>query len=232
MAQENNLRTSCTVVNENCKCFEKLTPKQRILIEGKQVEVEYLKGEVLAKQGAFASHIILICEGLAKVYYECKREKLILKIAGPGSLLGLTSMSDDNGIFNYTIAAYVDTVAKLIDITTFKQMIFDNGAFSAEIINILGENTNQINGRFFCLTHRQSFGKLADTILCLSGNIFKKQKFELLLTRKELAELAGMSTESVIRILKKFQDDKLITITGKTFDIVDMEGLQKICDLG
>ena len=64
------------------------------------------------------------------------------------------------------------------------------------------------------------------------SSIFKKSVFELHLTRKELAELAGMSTESVIRILKKFQEDNLVTITGKTFEISDPDGLQRICDLG
>jgi CRP-like cAMP-binding protein len=196
------------------------------------VTVEYEKGEVIAKQGSFASHVVFLCEGLLKVYYESNKEKLILKIVGPGSLVGLTSMTEESHVFNYTASAYVDSVAKLIPNNVFMQMIQENGKFASKIIGILSENTNQINGRFFCLTHRQSFGKLADLLLCLAGYIFKTKSFDLLLTRRELAELAGMSTESVIRILKKFQDDKLISIEGKKFSILDQEGLQKICDHG
>ncbi|MBT3454879.1 MAG: winged helix-turn-helix domain-containing protein [Lentimicrobiaceae bacterium] len=41
-----------------------------------------------------------------------------------------------------------------------------------------------------------------------------------------------MSTESVIRTLKKFQEDGLIKITGKTFEVIYGEGLMKICHLG
>ena len=232
MLDKNAVRISCAVSNDQCECFDKLTKEEMQLVEEKQVTIEYLKGEVIAKQGSFTSHIVFICEGMVKVYYEMKREKMILMIAGPGSLLGLTSLTKDSNIFNYTASAYIDTIAKLIDIQTFKQLIHDNSLFAMEIINILSDNTNMINGRFFCLTHRQSFGKLADILLCLSGNVFKKQKFELILTRKEIAELAGMSTESVIRILKKFQDDKLIRINGKTLEITDVEGLYKICDHG
>ena len=94
------------------------------------------------------------------------------------------------------------------------------------------ETAIQKNERFFCLTHRQSFGKLADLLLCLAGNIFKNAQFDLPLTRNELAELAGMSTESVIRTIKKFQDDGLIVTNGKNFEIIDPDGLLRICELG
>jgi CRP-like cAMP-binding protein len=230
--EENTLRTSCTVAHENCECFDYLTEEQQKLVEERQRVIHYKKGEIIAKHGSFASHVLFLCEGLVKVYYESKHESLILKIVGPGNLIGLSSLLKNDSIFQYTASAYINSVVRLIDINLFKQFILENGKFAAEIINILSENTNQINSRFFCMTQRQSYGKLADLLLCLAGRIFKTSIFELHLTRKELAELAGMSTESVIRILKKFQEEKLINITGKTFEISDPEGLQRICDLG
>lgn len=229
---DSTFKTSCTVDKENCACFNYLTEKQKKLVEENQRIVHYKKGEILTKQDSFSSHIILLCEGLVKVYYESKNESLILKIVGPGNLIGLTSLSKNENVFQYTSSAYIDTVIKLIDINLFKSFVLENGTFAAEIINILSEQSNQINSRFFCMTHRQSYGKLADLLLCLAGRIFKTPEFELHLSRKELAELAGMSYESVIRILKKFQEDNLIKIVGKKFSIVDTDGLQRICDLG
>lgn len=226
------IRTSCTVTHENCICFDALTEAQKKVVEEKQRIVHYKKGEIIAKHGAFASHVIFLCEGLVKVYFESGQDNLILKIVSPGNLIGLTSLQKDENIFRYTASAYVDSVARLIDINLFKQFIMENGNFAAAIINIMSENANQVNSRFFALTHRQSYGKLADLILCLAGNVFKSDQFNLHLTRKELAELAGMSTESAIRILKKFQDEGFIKISGKTFQILDVEGLTKICELG
>ena len=226
------VRTSCTVANDNCKCFEALTAEQIELLEKKQVTVEYNKGEIIAKHGAFASHVIFLCEGLVKVYLEHGSETLILKIISPGNLIGLSSLSDGEDTFQYSAAAYQRSVARLIDMVTFKQLIRENGLFASKVIGILGENSNQINNRFFCLTHRQSYGRLADLLLCLAGRVFKSEQFELDLTRKELAELAGMSTENVIRILKKFQDDNLITLKGKDIALNDIDALHKICDLG
>ena len=229
---ENNFSSSCTVAHHNDECFDYLTEDQKKLIEEKQRILRYKKGEIITKQGVFASHVLFLFEGLVKVYYESNQESLILKILGPGNLIGLTSLLKNENIFQYTTSAYIDSTLRLIDINLFKQFIETNGKFASEIINILSENSNQINSRFFCMTHRQSYGKLADLLLCLAGRIFKTSVFKMNLTRKELAELAGMSTESVIRILRKFQEDKLITITGKTFKIIDPAGLQSICDHG
>jgi CRP/FNR family transcriptional regulator len=66
----------------------------------------------------------------------------------------------------------------------------------------------------------------------LSCNIFKCNNFNLNLTRKELAELTGLTPESVIRILSKFKNDNLIQIDGKMIKILDMEKLKQISDYG
>ena len=226
------IKTSCTVVNINKSCFDFLTEEEKELIEQKQVTVEYKKGEIIAKQGTFTTHILAISEGLAKVYYEENNKSLILRIAAPGSLIGLTSLPLKQNVFQYTASAYINTTVKLIEIDIIRKLILENGQFATAIVDILCGISIQKNGRFFCLTHRQSYGKLADIILCLAGNIFKQDEFDLALSRKELAELSGMSTESVIRTLKNFQEDGLIEMTGKTFKVIDPEGLFKICQLG
>lgn len=232
MSDIQKIKASCTVPKSSIHPFDYLTPEQKKVIEDNKVVIEYKKGETIAKQGTFTTHIIYICEGLAKVYYEDDNKNLILRIAPEGSLIGLTSLPKNQNIFQYTASAYIDTEVKLIDINIMRQMILENGEFASSLIDVLSEVAIQKNGRFFCLTHRQAFGKLADLILCLAGNIFKTDKFELHLSRKELAELAGMSTESTIRTLKKFQEDKLIKIQGKTFEVIDPEGLMRICQLG
>ena len=73
---------------------------------------------------------------------------------------------------------------------------------------------------------------MADILLCLAERIFKKEEFELNLSRKELAELTGMSTESVIRMLKKFKDDGIIELTGKRIKIANYDLLRKISEYG
>ncbi len=228
----NNL-TSCTVSDCNtCNCFDKLSQEEFDLIKKNEVVVKYKKGEIICKQGTFASHIMIVQKGLAKVFIDGNDNSLILRIVPESGILGLTSLSDKNSILKYSALAYIDSEIKLIDIDAFKQIVSKNAAFAFEIINMLSANKTQINGRFYCLTYKQSYGKLADILICLADNIFKQRVFELALSRKDLAELSGMSTESVIRMLKKFKDDKIIDMKGKTLKIIDYEKLQEISELG
>ena len=223
---------TCTVFNNKLSCFEELTEEQKGLIEKNRVVISYKKGENICKQGSFASHVIFFRKGLAKVYLEGKPKNLILKISPADNLIGLPSIYDGNNIFLYSAATYSESVVELIDISIFKQLLNENAKFATKVINILNENTVQIYGRFYCLTHKQLHGRLADILLCLSERIFNETEFDLPLSRIELAELTGMSTESVIRVMKDFKDDGLIETSGKQIKIINYDVMNKISEVG
>lgn len=220
--------TSCTISSHQCRCFEKLSKKEMSFLDANSVLINYKKNENICKQGSFVSHVMYMEEGLAKVYLGVGSKSLVLKVIPSGNLLGLTSLSEENNTFNYSASTYVDSVIKLIDINAFRQLVKQNAEFAKEVIDILSANSIQINGRFFCLTHKQAYGRLADILLCLSRQIFKKAEFELPLSRKDLAELSGMSSETVIRMIKKFNEDGLIKMEGKKFRILDYDRLISI----
>ena len=223
---------TCTVYNTKLSCFEELTEAQKELIDKNKVVVQYNKGEIICKQGSFASHIIFLTSGLAKVYLEGKPKNLILKISPEGNLIGLPSIYDGNNVFLYSAATYTHSTVELIDINIFKQLIRENPKFAYRVINVLNENTVQIYGRFYCLTNKQLHGRVADILLCLSQRIFNMMEFDLPLSRGDLAELTGMSTESVIRVMKDLKDDGPIETTGKSVKILNYEMMSKISEFG
>lgn len=230
--KEEDVHNSCTLSKEVSNCFEKLTDEELRLLEENHVSITYKKGGTLCKQGATTSHIMYICCGLAKIYMENNAGSLILKVLPSGNILGLSALLDGSPIFQYSAYAYQDCKVRLFDIKIFKQMILQNAAFANEIINLFCENLIQTQTRFFAYTQKQSYGRMADTLLCLSCNIFKNCDFELHLTRKELAELTGLTTESVIRIISKFKNDKLIETDGKLIRVLDIDKLRQISEYG
>lgn len=227
-----NYSNTCTVNNSRIACFSELTDEQQELVEASKVTLRYKKGENICKQGSFASHIIFLKAGLVKVYLEGNPKNLILKITPPNSLIGLPSIYDGNNTFLYSASTYIDSEVELIDIELFKKLIKDNAHFAYKVINTLNENTVQTYGRFYCLTNKQMHGRLADILLCLSQRIFRNEKFNLPLTRADLAELTGMSTESVVRVMKDFKDDGLIETEGKDIKLLNCEMLLKISNVG
>ncbi|MFO7756487.1 MAG: Crp/Fnr family transcriptional regulator [Bacteroidales bacterium] len=224
--------TACTISSHHCRCFDKLTEEENELLEKNSVTINYKKGEVICKQGSFVSQVMYVEKGLAKVFLDNGTNSLVLKIIPDGNLLGLASVSMEYNTYQYSAMTYIDTVVKQIDINLFRELLNRNPAFAKEVIDILSANSVQIYGRFFCLTHKQAFGRLADILLCLSERIFKSKDFDLPLSRKDLAELSGMSSETVIRILKKFSEEGLVSMEGKKFTVHNYERLQQISDKG
>ena len=225
---------SCSFSFSEVKIFETLTSEELDLIQKNSIEVSYKKGEMIFKQGTFATHIGVLTEGLAKMFIGDPNsdQKLILKILPPINLLGISFLSEDNSVFFYSVKAYIDSKVELIDINVVRKIIGQNPKFAKRIIDVMCEHTLINYGRFFCMTHKQTYGRMADVLLCLANRIYKTNQFDLELSRKELAELAGMSIESTTRILTKFKSENLISIKGKSYDILDAQKLVEISQKG
>jgi CRP/FNR family transcriptional regulator, polysaccharide utilization system transcription regulator len=224
--------TSCTINAHHCRCFEKLDEEEKNFLDANSVKIKYKKREIICKQGGFVSHVMYIEDGLAKVFLDDGNNSLVLKVIPSGNLLGLSSLSEENNTFQYSAMAYIESEIKQIDINAFRQLVKKNAEFAKEVIDIFSANSVQIYSRFFCLTHKQAYGRLADILLCLSNRVFKQTEFDLPLSRRDLAELSGMSSETVIRMLKKFTDDGLIQMDGKNFKVLDYERLIRISEIG
>ena len=231
MAKE-SLFTSCTISSSSSKCFKNLTPEEEAYLNSRSTLINYRKGELIAKQGSYASHVMYLVSGLVKVFLDNDVNTLVLKIVCPETLFGLTAMSNEQSQFQYSSMAYINSEIRQIELSAFKEVLMQNPSFAKQVIDTLSAGNTQINGRFFCLTYKQSYGRLADILICLSDRIFMTREFHLPLSRRELAELANMSQETLIRMLKKFDDDGLISITDKTFRILDYQRLHKISETG
>ena len=223
---------TCVSFVYELSCFDLLTPEEKELVDTRSVLVNYKKGEMVCKQGSFASHIMYLEKGLVKIYLEGNPKDLILTITPQKNLMGLQALFEGNNTFLYSISTYTDSTVRLIDIQIFKQLLKQNPLFAYRIINILNESTSQSYGRFFSLTHKQLHGRLADILLCLSRKIFKAESFDLPLTRSDLSDLTSMSTESVIRIMKDFKDDGIIDINNKSITLLDLPRLDSISAKG
>ena len=223
MPLNQSLLSSCSIGSEQSHCFDRLTADELDFLQQHQTDLHYKKGEMILKQGTYVSNVMFLVEGLVKIFVEGPQENLILKIIAPGNLIAVSSAFEGNQVYQYSAQAYVDSVVRAIDIQVFRQLLKQNAAFAAEVVNVLSMNSIQIYGRFYCLVRKQSYGKLADVLLCISDRVFKNPRFDMDLTRKEIGELSGMSTENVIRILKSFAEEGLIRIKGKSFEILDAE---------
>ncbi len=223
---------SCKVCTNKSSCFRKLNITELELVDKNRLEVVYNKGETIIKQGSFASSILFLKKGLLKLYIEGKNNKnLIISIVPEGNLIGLPSLFGDP-IFHYSAVSYEESTVCLIDMEMFRKFAMENAKFSAEVINIINQTTIQSFDRFFSISQKNIPGRFADLILYLSEQIYKKEAFSFPLSRKDFADLASISIESLSRVIKEFNDDKIISMHGKEIEILEPQLLRRISENG
>ncbi len=211
--------------------FNDLSDELLQKVANNQVKLAYNKGEILSKQGGFASHIVFLTKGLIKIYKEHNDKNLILKIVKPGEFIGLSSLYN-KGLFNYSAASIDSSGVYSISADVIKYLIKNNSDFAEKIISQINQNMSQFFERIISLTQKQLHGRIADVILHLSREIYEADKFNMLLTRRDIAEFCGMSTESAIRILKEFHNDKIVNIEGKNLEVISYQLLERLSEVG
>lgn len=218
-----------------CSCmsapFKELTNEELIQINRNRVEVNFKRGENIIKQGALAGHIVYIKSGLVKVYREHANDELILSVENRGKLLGLQALYSKN-IYPYSVKAYTDTSVCLHDIKSIDNFIHENAKFSASILHHLNDESLFSYNRMACLTLKQLHGRFADLLLCFSLRLFKRKKFTMPISKKDMAAITNMSQESLSRVIKEFVSENIIELKGKEITIIDFERVRHLSQVG
>lgn len=211
--------------------FKELSQEQLIEINRNRAEITFKKGETIFKQGVLAGHLVYLKSGMVKLYRENGKEEFILSIEGKGKLLGIQSLFGKN-IYPYSVHAYTETSVCLHDLNTIRSFLDENAKFSAQLLKQLGDESIFLYDRTACLTLKQLHGRFADLLLCLSLRIFKKKKFKVPISKKEMAALTNMSQESLSRVIKDFIGDKLVDIKGNEITILNYEKVRHLSMVG
>ena len=222
----------CDQCKKRIEVFKVLREEDFKLIEEKRFEILYRAGETIFKQGTSFTHIICILEGLVKVYLESGNKKNFLF-----SLLGAGDLVINPGMFTvemqqFSVAAVEDTVACHIERQVIEEIIRSNNLFAIEMLKRANNRNITYFRKFLTLTQNQMPGRVAEVILYLSKNVYRRNPYTLTISRQEMADMAAITKESTIRVLKDFKDAGLISIIGNTLKILNEKALINISENG
>jgi CRP/FNR family transcriptional regulator len=209
-----------------------LLPEEAEVVRSSKTQVLFRKEDNLTKQGAFASYVLFIIDGYAKQYLEGDGIKNYnLRIIKPGEFVGLSTVFSEN-TFNYSSVALTDCHVFLVEKQAISGIAKQNGMFGYNIIKRYCEqNTNLIN-TVRNLMYKQMNGRMADALLYIDSLKNEKSEIFQLLSRKDLADFAGISTESAVKLLKTFEKDGLIELNEKDIQIIKRNELIEISRKG
>ena len=212
--------------------YQLLAEEQKLLLQKNSNVVKYTRRKTVFLQNTRTSHIMLIISGMVKIFKTGRNERtVLLRIASPGEFIGLMSVMGDQ-LHQYSAAAVDDSEICFIDINAFKNVVMENGKFSIQLMSIISRDGLFIFNRLMSQTHKQLPGRIAEVLLYFSETIFDSPVFDFPLTRRELAELAGTTKESFIRTLTEFKNDKIIKLDSSHVEIISMDIVKTLCELG
>ncbi|MDZ7743040.1 MAG: Crp/Fnr family transcriptional regulator [Bacteroidota bacterium] len=218
----------CAFCDRKSPLFSVLSKNELTFINSNKIEVRFKTGEIIRKQGAFLSHVISINMGMAKMYLEgLNNHDVILKIIKATNFIGGPGMYVDHR-HHYTVKALTDTSACFLEVNAFKELLHSNNEFADKFFEDFSRNTLTTYDRLMNLTQKQIPGRMADGLIYLSEEIFESPEFELVLSKKDLGELSGMSSDSATKILRSFREDGIIEIKARHIIIKNMDELIRI----
>ena len=199
---------------------------------GGRVERDFAKGDIIIKEGDKIQDFIYLKSGLVKLYRTgLDGRDQIISIAQPFDFVSLLSVfSDDH--YNYSVSAIEESTTCNLDLVRIKKISETNAKFTLGIMEKVSRMSDKILINTLDIKQKHLRGRIAYILLFFAQKIYINNEFELPLSRREIAELIGMTTENVIRILSEFRKDKILKIFGKTIEIIDIGRLEKISEHG
>lgn len=225
-------QNDCNQCKKRIEVFKILRDEDFKIIEEKRYEVLYHAGETIFKQGTSFTHTVCILEGLVKVYLETrKRKNFILSLIGPGEMLGSPGMFTDN-MHHFSVVAIEDTLACHVERQAIEVIIRTNALFAIEMQKKSNLRDIRHYKKFRTLAQKQMPGRVAEALLYLYDNIYKSNPMILSITRQDIADMASITKEGTIRILKDFKDAGLISLNGNELIILNEKALINISENG
>ena len=223
---------NCADCEEGWANFRSLNPDQLKTLEANRYEADFRPGEMIIKQSSPASNAVFLRSGMAKIYMEGQGNRnLIVSIARPGMMIVGPGIYTDLR-HSFSVASIDNAKACFISVDVLKSLFMQNKNFAEGMIKEMSRMSHFYLERLLSMTQKKMPGRVAEILLYLADQVFGSDEFRPLLTRQELADMAGMAKESIVRILKDFSDEGIICSECPDLKIIDRDKLKMISDNG
>ena len=205
------------------KIFSDLSTRELEELEKLVRKIKYGRGEIIFQEGAPAFGFYLIFEGRVKsVKRTLGGKKQILKITGPGEIIGETTLFD-KGVH----IAYAKTIEKAVVGFIERGDFFGFLTRHMKVVFRLFEKLSEELKAFQCKLAERSYNgskeRLARIILALGESGVE-------LSRTELAEMAGVSSKTAIRTLGELEERGIIGVDERKVTVLDPKSLQNLAE--
>ena len=210
--------------------FKHLTEEELELINDEKTTELHTRNTVVYQENNRIKGVYCINSGIIKIYKTgIDGKEQILSFGKSGEIIGFRSVLAKE-LACTTAEAISDTTTCFIPGEIIIELIKRNGNFALELTQLTCRELGVANAYITDIAQKTVRERLAEIIIHLKDEFGEDENkvLKISLTREELANIVGTATESVIRLLSEFKQDKLIEIKGRNIKILDFARLSKM----
>jgi len=191
---------------------------------------DYKKKHIVYSEGQRPRVLYYIVKGKAKIYkINAEGKELITQICNEGDFFGYTSILEEVN-YQENAAILEDSSLMLIPAAEFLQMVTSDTSIARQFIrlivkNVISKEEDLLNLAYNSLRKKVAYGLVQ---YMTSSNEADKKTCTLDLSRKEMAQMIGVATESFIRTIADFKTERLLDIIDGKIIILNENKLRNL----
>ncbi len=190
---------------------------------------QYHKKQVLYAEGKRPRFLYYLLSGKVKIFktHEDGKE-YITDLLSAGDFIGYTALIEDQ---NYSDNASVLEDAEILQIPRedFLGMVYNDINIAAKFIHIVTQNVKEKEERLLNLAYSSLRKRVAKALVDINAKFYAENTGKPLeISRDDIAQYVGTATESLIRTLSDFKEEKLIEIKSGKIIIINMDKLKNL----
>ncbi|HEY9184441.1 MAG TPA: response regulator [Salegentibacter sp.] len=203
-----------------------LTAFRELMKTGEQLN--FKAGESVYEEGKTSVNFYLVDRGVVKAHkFDSRGKEIITQLYKDGDFFGSLSFNS-NSAYREFATAMEDTTLYTLSRDQLKDILHENSRVSMELLEVMNENLFGIKEQLIDIAYASVRRKTAKTILMFAREIKKNPLHSIRISRADLAGVAGIASETLIRTLSDFKKEGLIEIEGRNVKIIDADKLEKM----
>lgn len=191
------------------------------------------KGQTLFFEGGRPNGVYCIHKGRVKIYKRgVEGKEQILYLCSPGDMLGYNALISDA---SYALSAEVmeDSIVCFIPKEEFFKGLKDSDGFREILFKTVCQQEALLAQMVTGLAQKSVRQRLAAALIMLNDKYQDTETniSEISLSREDLANIVGTATESVIRLLNDFKEEKLVASNGRKLQVLSTDKLRQVANI-
>jgi len=197
--------------------------------EGRNIN-KYKKKQTIYTEGNHPNRLYYVVKGKIKAFRgNDDGKELVTDLFSPGDFFGYVALLEETP-YRDTTEALEESEVAVISREEFIDLMHTNLTVAKKFIRMLAGNIAQKESQLLALAYNSLRKKVADALLKMQKKYegAKDNKFVIDISRDSLAAIAGTATESLIRTLGDFRNERLIDITDGCIAIINRQKLESL----